>query len=62
LNNNSLKFKTVDLMYCMIFPAYYISITSYGTLNTTKICKTIEETNWTQIKRVSKHKYWILSK
>jgi len=46
----------------MIFPAYYISITSYGTLITTKFCKTIAETNWTQIKRVSKHKYRILLK
>jgi len=32
----------------MIFPAYYISITSYGTLSTTKFCKTIAETNWTK--------------
>jgi len=41
LNNNSLKFKTANLTYCMIFPAYYISITSCGTLNRTKNCKNL---------------------
>jgi len=49
-------------MYCMIFPAYYIIITSYGTLQETLLYKTIAKTNWIQIKRVSKHKYWILLK
>jgi hypothetical protein len=51
LNNNSLKFKTADLMYCMIFPAYYIIITSYGTLQETLLYKTIAKTNWIQIKK-----------
>jgi hypothetical protein len=51
LNNNSLKFKTAVLMYCMSFPAYYIVITSYGTLSTTKFCKTIAKTIWILIKK-----------
>ena len=43
LNNNSLMFKTADLMYCMIISAYYISITSWITLVET-INKTVRET------------------
>jgi hypothetical protein len=41
LTNNSLMLKTNDLTYCMVFPAYYVSITSYGTLNGTKNCETL---------------------
>ena len=43
LNNNSLKFKTADLMYCMIFPAYYIIITSYGTLQETYFMELLQK-------------------